>query len=113
MAPPSRLWRAVAGIFVAVNVGGFIFALLRGERMHAESHVIILLLGIGFYRLWLSRRGFDTPSSDDQVAATQRLDHLEESLDVIAVEVERIGESQRYARKILEQRIATLAKRDE
>jgi hypothetical protein len=113
MAQPSMLWRAVGGIFVLINVAGAIYALVRGEPMHAASHVAVLLVGVGAYRLWTGARASHEPDSTDQVVAGQRLDHLQESLDVIAVEVERIGESQRYARKILEERAGKAAKEEE
>lgn len=106
----SRIWNAVVGIFVVINVGGFVFALARGEVMHAVTHIAILLAGMGGYALWKDRRGPSEISAGDSAAAARRLDHLQDSLDVIAVEVERIGESQRYARKIIQERIDKSAK---
>lgn len=113
MAQPSRLWKAIAGIFVVINVGGLIFALAGGEMMHAVTHVAVLLVGMAGYSLWMGRGTPGELSAGDSEAATRRLDHLQDSLDVIAVEVERIGESQRYARKIIQERIDKSAKEEQ
>ena len=110
MATRSGIWKAVAGIFIVINVGGFVFALAGGETMHAMTHIAVLLVGMGGYALWKERRGPNEISAGDSAEAARRLDHLQDSLDVIAVEVERIGESQRYARKIIQERIDRSAK---
>jgi hypothetical protein len=113
MAEPSRVWKAIAPIFVLVNVGGFVFALASGELMHAVTHAAVLLVGVAGYTLWRGRGTQGEISAGDSAAATRRLDHLQESLDVIAVEVERIGESQRYARKIIQERIDKSGKEEQ
>jgi hypothetical protein len=110
MAEPSRFWKSIAPIFVLINVGGFIFALAGGEMMHALTHATVLLVGVAGYSWWRGRGTQGEIASGDSAAAARRLDHLQESLDVIAVEVERIGESQRYARKIIQARIDKSAK---
>jgi hypothetical protein len=110
MATRSGIWKAIAAIFIAINVGGFVFALVGGEVMHAVTHIAVLLVGMGGYALWKDRPGPNEISAGDSAAAARRLDHLQDSLDVIAVEVERIGESQRYARKIIQERIDKSAK---
>ncbi len=40
----------------------------------------------------------------DAQPADERLEHLQQSLDAIALDVERIGEAQRYAMKVVAER---------
>jgi hypothetical protein len=86
-------------IFTVINVGGAIFALAGGEMMHAAVHAALL---VGTFALWQnapSRQRQDslvTPPQDDL-----QLEHLQQSLDAIALEVERIGEGQRFVTKVL------------
>jgi hypothetical protein len=99
MTRRSILWRAAAALFVVINVGGAIFAAAQGEQMHAAAHVGLLLLGATYM---VSRRGSRaaredlllTPQADD------RLSYLQQSVDAIALEVERIGEAQRFNEKL-------------
>lgn len=53
--------------------------------------------------VWVIRTGRRTPpSADDELAALRaRVAQLEQSIDVVAVEVERVGEAQRYAERLL------------
>ena len=94
-----RFWR-VAGIgFTIINVAGGIYAIAMGEMMHASVHAALLA---GTYAWW--RRRADAAPRPDVIIASgldTELHHLQQSLDVIAVEVERIGESQRFMNKLL------------
>lgn len=75
----------------------------RMARMGTEgffSTVVALAIGIPLVRAfgrWLDRRG--TPAANPDV--TGRLDRIEQALDSVAVEVERISEGQRYSSKLL------------
>jgi len=42
----------------------------------------------------------------------ERLEHLQQSVDAIAIEVERIAEAQRFSAKLLSERAAVPANRD-
>jgi hypothetical protein len=100
----SSLWRIGAAVYFFINAGGAVFAAARGETMHALAHVALLVVGAGVYGLFRSK--FD-PIQQETVAAGQaneRIDHLEQSLNSIALNVERIGEAQRFEKKILEER---------
>lgn len=112
MTTIPRIWRIAAAIYVFINVGGAIFAVAQGEGMHAGVHVALLLVGIGGWFAWRAARGGEPQNLIADEKSSQHLDHLQESLDTIALNVERIGESQRYARKILEQRAANPPKED-
>ena len=100
MTRRSMFWRVGAGLFVFINVGGAVIAAAQGEPMHAAGHVGLLLLGAAAYMVWrpsLRLRGDDlslTPQADE------RLSYLQQSVDAIALEVERIGEAQRFNEKL-------------
>jgi hypothetical protein len=69
---------------------------------------VLMPLSIGLSRrLW--RRGVvpSAPASEDKFAP--RFDRLEQAVDTIAIEVERISESQRFMAKVLAERPSTTA----
>ncbi len=102
MGARSKRWYVAAWIFTLVNLGGAVFAAAGGEMIHAAIHVALLVPGV-FWILRLSR-----PADRQQVAAQHsnaphvdaQLDHLQQSLDAIALGVERIGEAQRFNVKL-------------
>ena len=63
--------------------------------------VIILSLGIPLVRAYIRRqeRKDALPSASPEVI--QRLERMEQAIDAIAVEVERISEGQRFTTKLL------------
>jgi hypothetical protein len=90
----SRIWLAAAALFIFINMAGAVMAAAEGELLHAGVHVGLLLVGVYYAgRIW-RREGsvIPVPGSD----LTDRLTHLEESVDAVAIEVERIGEGQRF-----------------
>lgn len=95
------IWRVAAALFTVVNLAGVGYAVAVGEAPHASLHVVLSLLGA--YALWrmtrIAERGApaDMPSDD-------RLDHLQQSIDAVAIEVERIGEAQRFTTKLQAER---------
>jgi uncharacterized protein HemX len=105
MARRYTLWRLGAALYFFINAGGAIWAAANGEVMHAGAHVALLLVGAGVYAVWRTR---PQPQQEDLRAvaeANERVEHLEQALNSIALNVERIGEAQRYERKILEERV--------
>jgi hypothetical protein len=97
MTQPSKLWRIAAALFVIINVAGAGYAIAMGERPHALTHVALLVVGfIGWqFAPWKRRQ---TPAPDQLPDA--RLDYLQQSVDAVALEVERLGEAQRFADKL-------------
>ena len=104
----SRTWTAVAAIFTVVNVAGAVMAALQGEAVHAAVHAVISL--VGAYLVWrlapwrsesdvesdtVERRPGTVPAPTPP-GLTNRLTHLEQAVDAVAIEVERIGEGQRF-----------------
>jgi hypothetical protein len=101
MTPRSKLWRVAAAVFTFINVGGAGFAAANGEWLHAAGHVALLL---GGYVVWqYAFRGRQQNAPDAQLP-DERLEYLQQSVDAIALEVERIGEAQRFHEKLMTER---------
>jgi hypothetical protein len=93
----SRLWQAVVAAFILINLGGAGFAIAMGEPAHAVGHAALLLVG---YVGWLVapwRRRKDLPPAQ---LPDERIEYLQQSVDAVALEVERLGESQRFNEKL-------------
>jgi hypothetical protein len=107
MTRRSILWRVAAVIFTVVNVGGAAYAYAMGEAQHATVHVLLLALGASAYVIWrlvsMARRPDATPAQLPE----RRLDYLQQSVDAIALEVERIGEAQRFNEKLRSAKVET------
>lgn len=71
----------------------------------------ICLFGWLAWDSWLKRRGKMTPTALSP-ALHARFDAIERQLDVVAVEVERLAEGQRFLSKVLTERPPVTALRD-
>ena len=97
MTRPSKLWRVAAALFVLINVAGAGYAVAVGEPVHAAVHVALVL---GAYLGWrLGPWGRRKDPARAQLADA-RIDYLQQSVDAVALEVERIGEAQRFSDKL-------------
>ena len=102
----STLWGVAAALFFLINLGGAGIAVARGELLHAGVHLALLLLGsYAVCRLAPRMRRQNLPGSQQ---SEDRLDYLQQSVDAVALEVERIGEAQRFDAKLREHQAATL-----
>jgi hypothetical protein len=97
MTRPSKLWRVAAALFVLINVAGAGYAVAVGEPVHAAVHVALVLGAYLGWRLgpW-GRRQDPAPAQ----LPDARLEYLQQSVDAVALEVERIGEAQRFSDKL-------------
>jgi len=97
MTRRSRLWQAVVALFIVINVGGAGFAIAMGEPVHALAHAVLLLVGyVGWLVApWRRRQGLEPAQLPDE-----RIEYLQQSVDAVALEVERLGESQRFNEKL-------------
>jgi len=101
----SKRWLAVAAIFTLGNLAGGVVAAAQGELVHASVHAGLMVLGAVFVWLLASRR--DTSHLERAASAAalsqlgDRLTLLQQSIDSIGIEVERIGEGQRYLTRAL------------
>ena len=98
MTRRSKVWLTVASLFTTINVAGAGMAAASREGPHAGLHVALGLLGAYWMwrvvRPWLQVDGAGAPVADG------RLNQLQQSVDAVAIEVERIGEAQRFATKV-------------
>ena len=94
-----RAWIPIAWILALANLGAVWFAALPGEPWHATTHALLaVLFAVGAGHLMTRRLA---PPIDES-----RVDRLQRGIDVIALEVERISEGQRYVTKILNEKLA-------
>ena len=118
MARRVKVWRpvalAAAVLFVLVNVAGVPIAAARGELWHTVLHVVLLIVGAYAVRRLAPRREADGAwrwqgaSSVARPDVSERLTRLESAVDAVALEVERIGEGQRFVTRLFtDQRAAS------
>ena len=109
MTRRAKVWLVVALLFLVGNLAGAVVAAAAGEMHHAGVHVGLALLGA--YLAWRVTRGRVAPPTDAASATARsefadRLRGLEQSVDAVAVEVERIGEGQRFVTRLFAERAA-------
>ena len=98
----AKLWFVVASVFALLNLGAAGVAAVAGEALHTAAHIGLSLLGA--YFVWrLAPRARQQEMLAEQ-EAVPRLERLQQSLDDIGLEVERIGEAQRFTAKIVAER---------
>lgn len=97
MTRRARLWRVVGVLFVLANVGGAVVALAERELAHATVHVA---LAAGAVFLMSRRRGAREAAVPALEPLDDRLARIENAVDAVAIEVERIGEAQRFQDKL-------------
>lgn len=101
MTRRSKLWLYGSLLFALVNAAGAVYAAALGEASHAGGHVLLLLLGL--YVAWRVAPRMRRELTSGVPVFDERLDRLQQSLDAIAVEVERVGEGQRFVTKLGQQ----------
>lgn len=101
MDKSSKFWRVAAAAFVVINAGGAIYAAVMGEWDHAMVHGGLLIGGFAAWQVFPRKESVQPaqPGVDEF-----RLDSLQESVDSIALNVERMGEAQRFHEKLLKER---------
>ena len=97
MARPSKRWQVVAGLFVFINVAGAGFAIAMGEPSHAAGHAVLLVATYFAWLIgpWRQRQESTRPQLNDA-----RVEYLQQSVDAVALEVERLGEKKRFDEKL-------------
>ena len=96
-----RAWIPVAWLLSLANLGAVWFAALPGEPWHASIHAALaVLLAVGAQRLMARRASLGAEAAIGE----SREDRLEQAIDAIALELERVGEGQRFVAKVLAER---------
>ena len=116
MTRRNWIWLTAGVIFVVGNLAGAVFAAWAGELIHASIHGGLALLGaypvwrltrqLPRYRAW---RRVDAHAPVARSELTDRLQDLEQSVDAVALEVERIGEGQRFMTRVFTEKGAAQA----
>ena len=107
MTRRSTIWLAVAVLFMVGNVAGAVMAAVQGELLHAAGHAALTLLGAYIaQRIWYGGQPVIAVVPD---TSTDRLTQLEQSIDAVAIEVERVGEGQRRMTQLFTERSAPVA----
>jgi hypothetical protein len=99
----AKLWFVVASLFTLANLGGAGMAAVAGEVLHTAAHVGLLLLGA--YFVWRLAPRVRRQQMLAEEEADPRLERLQQTLDAIGLEVERIGEAQRFTTKLVAERV--------
>jgi hypothetical protein len=102
MSGRSGIWTVAAVVFTAVNLVGLGMAVAAQEQAHSGIHVALSLLG-GYFVWRLSNRSARVDPAG-ALADDPRLEALQQSVDAVALEVERIGEAQRFHTKLQAER---------
>ena len=83
---------------------------MNGEQIAAVSMAAIIVWGITlsmWAQAWASRR--KAGAKPERLEALEgRLERVEQAIDAVAVEVERIGEAHRFTAKLLSDRLEPL-----
>lgn len=98
----TMVWRLLAALFTVVNLAGAGYAMAQSEGQHAGVHVVLSLLGA--YVFWRLAPIALSRGAPAELPVDDRLDHLQQSMDAVAIEVERIGEAQRFSTKLQAER---------
>lgn len=97
MSSRSTLWRVAGLAFLLINLVGGVYAAVTDEWTHAAVHFGLL---IGAYVAWpfASRAGReDLPAA---LPADDRIEYLQQSVEAVALEVERLRQAQRFNEKL-------------
>lgn len=87
----------------------FVFPNMTAPAVSALAMVLLLPISIAWARRIVRRAPGPTPVPND---VTMRLDRIEQAVDTIAIEVERISEGQRFVTRLMAGRPATPAAAD-
>lgn len=113
-----RAWIPIAWVLCLVNIGATWFAAQPAEPWHATIHALLaVLFGLGAQRLAARQRALkglvggvelpaDVTALREELTALREgqsdiLKRVEQAVDAIAIELERVGEGQRFLTKML------------
>lgn len=100
MSLRSKIGWTAAALFMVINVAGTGYALALQEGPHAAVHVALVVVGVAAYLVWRRWLGMRRQSMPDGQVADARVEYLQQSIDAVALEVERVGEAQRFSEKL-------------
>ena len=83
---------------------------MNGEQVAAVIMTALIVIGVSITMLalaWASRRT-DRLKPERLEALEERLGRVEQAIDTVAIEIERIGEAHRFTAKLLTERLDLL-----
>jgi hypothetical protein len=107
MTRRTKLWFGGAVLFAVLNAAGAVVALVMDGISHAAGHVLLAFIG-GYVAWRIAARPGSEPAPSERVF-DDRLEGLQQSLDALAVEVERVGENQRFVTKLQQNATKTVS----
>ena len=99
MTRRPKFWLIATVLFAVFNFAGGVMAAAMGEPLHAGVHGGLMLLSAYYARRIWRRAGSEIDDLSRELP--DRLTHIQQSVDSIALEVERIGEAQRFITRVL------------
>jgi hypothetical protein len=113
-----RAWIPVAWLLCLANIAAVWFAAQPAEPWHATTHALLaVLFGLGAQRLAARQRALKDGSGVSELPAdvtglqgelaalrqgqAETLKRVERAVEAIAIEMERVGEGQRFLTKVL------------
>jgi hypothetical protein len=93
----STFWLSTWTLFTLANAAGMGWAIARSEAGHAALHAGLMI--VGAFAAWFVDARASRGSAKFLPPADERLTQLQQSVDAVALEVERLGEAQRYGAK--------------
>ena len=112
MSSRAKFWWTLAAVSLVVNGAGAWYALLlKQEWMHGGIHLAAFALTAYLIAIFRTRGrrpadeslGVDGEGMQSAALGDARMEQLQQSVDAIAIEVERIGEAQRFNAKVAAQ----------
>lgn len=102
MTRRSKIWRVVAALFTLLNLVAAGYAAVLGEGLHTSVHVALMM--VGAFIVWRLSPAPHTHDFSSEPGVDDRMEQLQQSVDAVAIEVERIGEAQRFSAKLQAER---------
>ena len=103
MTQRRKPWLVAAVLFTLVNAVAGGFALAEGGALHYGAHFALML--VGTYAVWRLALRSESGSAPSLPVTDDRLEQLQQSVDVVAIEIERLGEAQRFNAKQHSERV--------
>ena len=97
-----KVWLAAATLFTLGNLAGALYAAVLREPIHCAVHVVLALLGA--YWMWVLAARTARQELPSEQRADERIEQLQQSVDAVALEVERVGEAQRFSDRLQKER---------
>ena len=103
-----------AAVFTAINFVGGIFAQQSGEMMHAMTHLVLFLIGAAAtFALKGDRVGQPEQLVSSEGEVDDTITRLQQAVDAIAIEVDRVGEGQRSMNQLMTDAVKEPSAREE